>query len=1232
MYQKHKFYADSPTIMVQTLATDTGWPEGLAEFEYNYSTESQYVFEFRIRDIDDYLLDHNIVLNQSDGVRIHLSDEQYAMVRSSNPNLEYEYLGRLCHLLMDMAVPSHAHNDAHGPTCVVASENPIYIFSVESDDCDYYEGWNALDHGVFHYDSGGHLEDLTFLDDILESDNIIAQFGREIIPLPSTYNETRFIYDLFFTVNQITQHFASEDVDGNLPIYTRYPQSDYPYIVDMQNQISALIAINPALADHAGVRNDSYNTMTTITNTCITLAIRAVATLLDWWQNRYDNEWEPWGQEIIVSGQINNTNINHSNTVVKIRRSSPDNQGEYVTTIPDASGNFELSVYSPSQSYYELWIENDICHPIYSIIDLPGHDFPNLVPIEYDAGSFSQVLIDETGLHVNGVNSNCSLAKIMVAVDYALDHNINRITLEPHEYYELIDIKPPLQQNGLAQNLEICGQDSDGSTILHHPNPSNPDPMIIVQQGPDGGSLGKITFKNLVVKGTPSENDILRGFIFLPDCADSVFIENCEIKDFEHTGIAYNEMDMDGIAVYSSVNTVIKDCNIHNNTGIYCYESHKSNGVIRLGADSVIANCEIYNNASGRGAIYIDNLYNDPDITIVGNEISSNRTLSTYGNGIGISCANAGNITIENNIFNNNGAMSNTTTSGSVIDLEYVTNSLVKNNSFINNSGINTANLSALKTTGNNIHALNNNIFSGYDKAIVMEVGQDINNVSIYNNLFNSNDDNFYGIEYDQEVNQGNCLFENPFLDEDFYPLWNTTVISPCIDAGIGDDDIDGTPPDIGAKKPIAHEYWDYSFTTQADLEKWYWVSYPVLNSVTNNALMASEFFGELLDVHDNEYGIPEPTYLEKIYWMVQGGLQSIYWNEGFWQNSSHFVSSPQGYKVKLFPRVPSIVTLRESGLRTPSNTQFTIYGENNGEVVENWLGYFRADSTWPHEVFASIWDDITMIRTKSWCLVRSDQDEDYWGMHGKVTTLNDGDMVIITTQNDHTNFQWNNANATPPETKELPEYFIFNEKQDYVPVYVSIPDSIKIDLKEIGLYLDGVCKGAVVIKDNVEQICAYLDIDEKLTDGVVEFVFYYNNDKSQYQEKKTVRMDPGRLCARYVNGNERYPYYDISITAQDMDDMVPPELTLGQNYPNPFNPSTTISYQLPATGKTRLDIYNVRGQLVRTLIDAEQEAGYHSVVWNGTDNAGQSVASGIYFYRLSSPAQTLGKRMLLMK
>jgi hypothetical protein len=94
----------------------------------------------------------------------------------------------------------------------------------------------------------------------------------------------------------------------------------------------------------------------------------------------------------------------------------------------------------------------------------------------------------------------------------------------------------------------------------------------------------------------------------------------------------------------------------------------------------------------------------------------------------------------------------------------------------------------------------------------------------------------------------------------------------------------------------------------------------------------------------------------------------------------------------------------------------------------------------------------------------------------------------------------------------------------------------------------------------------------------------------------------------------------------------VPDQLALQQNYPNPFNPTTTITYNLPEASQVRLDIYNVKGQLVKTLVNAEMPAGMHSVVWDGRDSNNTAVASGVYFYRVSSPKATQTKRMLLMK
>ncbi len=91
--------------------------------------------------------------------------------------------------------------------------------------------------------------------------------------------------------------------------------------------------------------------------------------------------------------------------------------------------------------------------------------------------------------------------------------------------------------------------------------------------------------------------------------------------------------------------------------------------------------------------------------------------------------------------------------------------------------------------------------------------------------------------------------------------------------------------------------------------------------------------------------------------------------------------------------------------------------------------------------------------------------------------------------------------------------------------------------------------------------------------------------------------------------------------------------LALKQNAPNPFNPKTTIEFSVPAGAeRVSLEVYNVNGQLVRTLVDGPLEAGPHSAVWDGRDEAGTSLGSGIYFARLSADEETAFRKMTLLK
>ncbi|MDO9576676.1 MAG: C25 family cysteine peptidase [Candidatus Cloacimonadales bacterium] len=98
---------------------------------------------------------------------------------------------------------------------------------------------------------------------------------------------------------------------------------------------------------------------------------------------------------------------------------------------------------------------------------------------------------------------------------------------------------------------------------------------------------------------------------------------------------------------------------------------------------------------------------------------------------------------------------------------------------------------------------------------------------------------------------------------------------------------------------------------------------------------------------------------------------------------------------------------------------------------------------------------------------------------------------------------------------------------------------------------------------------------------------------------------------------------------------IVEPEILsrLNQNYPNPFNPTTNISYSISQPGKVRLYIYNIKGQLVKTLVNEYKETGNFSVSWNGRDEADRQVSSGLYFYRLKKDDKTIDtKKMLLLK
>ena len=111
----------------------------------------------------------------------------------------------------------------------------------------------------------------------------------------------------------------------------------------------------------------------------------------------------------------------------------------------------------------------------------------------------------------------------------------------------------------------------------------------------------------------------------------------------------------------------------------------------------------------------------------------------------------------------------------------------------------------------------------------------------------------------------------------------------------------------------------------------------------------------------------------------------------------------------------------------------------------------------------------------------------------------------------------------------------------------------------------------------------------------------------------------------------------DISIVAStgaetDDGNLTPLITRLNQNYPNPFNPETKISFYINKEDFISLKIYNLKGQLINTLVDGLVEPGYFDYIWTGRDHKQQPVPSGIYFYRLKTNSQNHTRKMIMIK
>ncbi len=167
----------------------------------------------------------------------------------------------------------------------------------------------------------------------------------------------------------------------------------------------------------------------------------------------------------------------------------------------------------------------------------------------------------------------------------------------------------------------------------------------------------------------------------------------------------------------------------------------------------------------------------------------------------------------------------------------------------------------------------------------------------------------------------------------------------------------------------------------------------------------------------------------------------------------------------------------------------------------------------------------------------------------------------------------------------------------------------------ELGAPLEGVSVFALSGADEVLGYGLTSATGEYLIEGLPVGTVMLVADREGYDPAETeLTVSGGTFSVENVDFSMKA---SGPVTSEETPSL-PASYQLGQNYPNPFNPATTIRFEIPSAGIARLTVYNLLGEELATLVDGLLQAGRHSVVWDGTDHAGRSVSSGVYFYRLT--------------
>ncbi len=416
------------------------------------------------------------------------------------------------------------------------------------------------------------------------------------------------------------------------------------------------------------------------------------------------------------------------------------------------------------------------------------------------------------------------------------------------------------------------------------------------------------------------------------------------------------------------------------------------------------------------------------------------------------------------------------------------------------------------------------------------------------------------------------------------------------------------------------------------------WLSFPRLNRAANNPVPVNDV------LEDNIYPEDYESQSELLN-IPPGGLNTIknVYDGTHWVPAPYLndIQSTRGYKLHMnYPiPYPEQRWLEMQGMVVDPSTPMPLYMGK-----ENWVGYFLYKQQNIMDALGSTLYSLDWVKAEDWFCwyagpVRNPNDPvavyDGWACDNKVHNIGYGQMVVLKAgyfDPSPIAFTWQGVGRSIVDTpKAGAEYFTYAETADYTPVVVLLDTTETIS--EIGVFVNDSCVGACTVlpEDTLVGIRAYLD--GQPGDSLV-FETYTNTKSTDREEIRTYYVfDPEkkRYEHRSIHLGERKGLYQISFKNQPL--VEEPAFGLLSNfliYPNPASGQLMVVYELKEEVFVSLEVYDLFGRKVATLIQGIQPSGTRTFNWNLMQAPGQRLMSGIYTLRMKAGTENMTKKVVI--